>query len=175
MKGFLVVLLLAAGIIHFNEGFFHSGKRSMMKVGLYKKTSCFLNLINNGVCQNHCYGLSENRWNQLIANIKIKHACCNLDPELPFYFVLIFLNSEWLKNFLYSVESARFFRQTNWSVRPSVVKGSYWFFPIAKTTLLYRSLWHQIIKPSNLLVWEQFITLTNPTHGKITKELSNQW
>lgn len=38
MKGFLVVLLLAACIIHFNEGYFHGGKRSMMKVGLYKKT-----------------------------------------------------------------------------------------------------------------------------------------
>lgn len=31
MKGFLVVLLLAACIIHFNEGFYHGRKRSMMK------------------------------------------------------------------------------------------------------------------------------------------------
>lgn len=49
MKGFLVVLLLAACIIDFNEGFYHSGKRSMMKVGLYKKTSCFLNLTTECV------------------------------------------------------------------------------------------------------------------------------
>lgn len=49
MKGFLVVLLLAACIIHFNEGFYHGRKRSMMKVGLYKKTSCFLNLTKECV------------------------------------------------------------------------------------------------------------------------------
>lgn len=61
MKGFLVVLLLAACIIHFNEGFYH-GKRSMMKVGLYKKTSCYLNLTMECV-KISAMGYPENRWN----------------------------------------------------------------------------------------------------------------
>lgn len=31
MKGLLVVLLLAACLVHLNEGYFHAGKRSIMK------------------------------------------------------------------------------------------------------------------------------------------------
>ena len=34
MKGLLVVLLLAACLVHLNEGYFHAGKRSIMKVCL---------------------------------------------------------------------------------------------------------------------------------------------